>query len=170
LYGNWIKILGLNQVRKEKEKQRRQPLENVRNQREGKKATTEDEEETRDPEEESSTIELREEKLSRERKGATQSTKVLKSRKNEDNSSNQEKVSNKPNTSNQNSQKLPTATLVEKKDMMIFGQRNQYLKTKCLFWGGKNLTQLNEEKTFNWDLELVQCNDKENGLNESNFE
>jgi hypothetical protein len=115
LYGNWIKILGLNQVRKEKEKQRRQPLENVRNQREGKKATTEDEEETRDPEEESSTIELREEKLSRERKGETQSTKVVKSRKNEDNSSNQEKVSNKPNTSNQNSQELPTATQVKKK-------------------------------------------------------
>ena len=45
-------ILSLNQVRKEKEKKRKQHLEDVRNQREGKKATTEDEE--------SSTIELRE--------------------------------------------------------------------------------------------------------------
>jgi hypothetical protein len=43
LYGNWIKILGLNQVRKEKEKQRRQHLEDVRNQREEEKATTEGE-------------------------------------------------------------------------------------------------------------------------------
>ena len=33
LYGNLIKILGLNQVRKEKEKQKRQHLEDVRNQR-----------------------------------------------------------------------------------------------------------------------------------------
>ena len=93
LYRNWIKILGLNQVRKKK--QRRQHLEDVRNQREGVKATTEDEEETRDPEKESSTIELRVEKLSGEREGETQPSKVVKSRKNEDKSSNQEKVSNK---------------------------------------------------------------------------
>jgi hypothetical protein len=45
LYRNWIKILGLNQVKKEKEKQRRQHLEDVRNQKEGEKATTQDEEE-----------------------------------------------------------------------------------------------------------------------------
>ncbi len=25
-----------------------------------------------------------------------------------------------------------------------------------MFWGRKNLTRLNEEKTFNWNLELVQ--------------
>jgi hypothetical protein len=50
--------------------------------------TTEDEEETRDPEEESSTIELREEKLSGEREGETQPSKVVKSRKNKDKSSN----------------------------------------------------------------------------------
>jgi hypothetical protein len=35
-----------------------------------------------------------------------------------------------------------------------------------LFWGGKNLTQLNEEKTFNRDMEL----DNENGLQESIFD
>ncbi len=115
MYGNWIKILGLNQVRKEKEKQRRQHLEDVRTQREGEKATTEDEEETRVPEEKSSTIELREEKLSGGRKGETQPSKVVKQRKNKDKSSNQEKVSNKPNTSNRNSQELATATQVEKK-------------------------------------------------------
>ncbi len=39
---------------------------------------------------------------------------------------------------------------------MIIWQRNQYLQTKGLFWGGKNLTQLYEEKTFNWDLECVK--------------
>ena len=50
LYRNWIKILGLNQVRKEKAKQRRQHLEDVRNQREEEKATTEGEEKTCDPE------------------------------------------------------------------------------------------------------------------------
>jgi hypothetical protein len=53
LYENWIKILGLNQVRKEKEKQRRQHLEDVRNQKEGEKATTQDEEENVEWEEES---------------------------------------------------------------------------------------------------------------------
>jgi hypothetical protein len=60
-------------------------------------------------------MELREEKLSGERKEETQPSKVAKQRKNEDKSSNQEKVLNKPNTSNQNSQKLATATQVEKK-------------------------------------------------------
>ncbi len=59
---------------------------------------------------------------------------------------------------------------LKRKEMMILGQRNQYLKTKGLFQGGKNLTQLNEEKTFNRDLEFVQWNDSENGLSESNFE
>jgi NAD(P)H-nitrite reductase large subunit len=53
LYGNWIKILGLNQVRKEKEKQRRQHLEDVRNQRERENATTQDEEENVEQEKES---------------------------------------------------------------------------------------------------------------------
>ncbi len=80
MYGNWIKILGLNQVRKEKEKQRRQHLEDVRNQREAEKATTEDEEENRVPEEKSSTMELREEKLSGGRKEETQTSKVAKNK------------------------------------------------------------------------------------------
>ena len=43
-------------------------------------------------------------------------------------------------------------------------QRNQYLEQNDLFWGRKNLTRLNEEKTFNRNLELVQRNDNENGL------
>jgi hypothetical protein len=42
------------------------------------------------------------------------------------------------------------------KEMMIIWQRNQYLQTKGLFWGGKNLTQLYEEKTFNWDCKTVK--------------
>ena len=48
LYRNWI--LDLNQVSKEKKKQRRQHIEDVKNQKDGEKATTE--KETRDPEEE----------------------------------------------------------------------------------------------------------------------
>jgi hypothetical protein len=48
-----IKILVQNQVRKEKEKQRGQHLEDVRNQKEGEKATTQDEEENVEREEES---------------------------------------------------------------------------------------------------------------------
>ena len=39
---------------------------------------------------------------------------------------------------------------------MIIWQRNQYLQTTGLFWGGKNLTQLYEEKTFNWDCKTVK--------------
>jgi hypothetical protein len=42
--------------------------------------------------------------------------------------------------------------MLKRKEMIILGQRNKYLKTKGLFWGGKNLTQQNEEKTLNWDL------------------
>jgi hypothetical protein len=57
LYGNWIKILSLNQVRKKRKVKR---MSETR-----EKATSEDKEETLDPEEENSTIELREEKLSR---------------------------------------------------------------------------------------------------------
>ena len=49
-------------------------------------------------------------------------------------------------------------------------QRNQYLEQNDLFWGRKNLTRLNEEKTFNRNLELVQRNDNENGLPQSSFE
>ena len=74
LYGNWIKILGLNQVKKEKKQQRRQHFEDVRNQRKGEKALTEDEKETCDPKKES------EEK--------TQRSKVVTPRKNEDKLSN----------------------------------------------------------------------------------
>ncbi len=70
----------------------RQHLEDVRKQREGEKATTEDEEETCVAEEKSSTQELREEKLSGGRKEETQPSKVAKQRINEDKSSNQEKV------------------------------------------------------------------------------
>jgi hypothetical protein len=63
LYRNWIKILGLNQVRKEKKKQRRQHLEDVRNQKEREKATTQDEEENVEREEESLPENLRGKRL-----------------------------------------------------------------------------------------------------------
>jgi hypothetical protein len=45
LNGNWIKILDLNKIRKEKEMQRKQHLEDVKMQRD--KTTTESEEEKR---------------------------------------------------------------------------------------------------------------------------
>jgi hypothetical protein len=45
LNGNWIKILDLNKIRKEKEMQRKQHLEDVKKQRD--KTTTESEEEKR---------------------------------------------------------------------------------------------------------------------------
>ncbi len=43
MFGNWIKILDLNKVRKEKEMQRKQHLENIKKQRD--KTTTDNEEE-----------------------------------------------------------------------------------------------------------------------------
>jgi hypothetical protein len=63
LYGNWIKILGLNQVKIEKEKQRRQHLEDVRNQKEEEKATTQVEEEHVERKEESLPVNLRGKRL-----------------------------------------------------------------------------------------------------------
>ena len=45
------------------------------------------------------------------------------------------------------SQELATASQVKKKKMILM-QKYQYLKTKSLFSGGKNLTKLNKEKTF----------------------
>jgi hypothetical protein len=65
-------------------------------------------------------------------------------------------------TKNHKNRKIPLNLQREKK--MTKRQRNQYLEQNALFWGRKNLTQLNEEKTFNWNLELVQRNDNENGL------
>jgi len=109
-------------------------------------------------------MDLREEKLSGERKEETQPSKVAKQRKNEEKSSNQEKVSNKPNTSNQNSKELATATQVGKKKNDDIGAKKSIPQNKSWFWGGKNLTWLNEEKTFFRNLELVQWNDNENGL------
>jgi hypothetical protein len=139
LYENWIKILDLNQIKKEKEKQRRQHLEDVRNQREGEKATTEDEEETFVPEEKSSSMEPREKKLSGERKEETQPSKVAKQRKNEDKSSNQEKDSNKPNTSNRKSKELTTATQVDKKKDNDIGAKKSISQNKRFVPGRKKL-------------------------------
>jgi hypothetical protein len=65
-------------------------------------------------------------------------------------------------TKNHINWKIPLNLEREKK--MTKKQRNQYLEQNDLFWGRKNLTLLNEEKTFNRNLELVQRNDNENGL------
>jgi TPP-dependent pyruvate/acetoin dehydrogenase alpha subunit len=65
-------------------------------------------------------------------------------------------------TKNHKNWKIPLNLKREKK--MTKKQRNQYLEQNDLFWGRKNLTRLNEEKTFNRNLELVQRKDNENGL------
>ena len=106
LYGNWIKILGLNQVRKEKEKQRRQHLEDVRNQKEGEKATTQDEEENVEREEESLPENLRGKRLPTDSEEQPQPSRFEKPRENQEKSSNQEKAGQNSKTSNQKSQEL----------------------------------------------------------------
>ena len=154
-------------LKRKKEKQRRQHLEDVRNQKEGEKATTQDEEENVEREEESLPENLRGKRLPTDSEEQPQPSRVEKPRKNQEKSSNQEKAGQNSKTSNQKSQELENTTESEKKkedDKKTKKSIPQYLKTKGLFWGGKNLTRLNEEKTFNRNLELVQRNDNENGL------
>jgi len=78
-----------------------------------------------DPEKESSAIELRVEKLSGEREGETQPLKVVKSRKNEDQTKKKSQTSKIQATKTHKSWQLPLK--LKRKKMIILKQRNQYL-------------------------------------------
>ena len=139
LYGNWIKILGLNQVRKEKEKQRRQHLEDVRNQKEGEKATTQDEEENVEPEEESLPENLRGKRLPTDSEEQPQPSRVEKPRENQEKSANQEKAGQNSKTSNQKSQELENTTESEKRKEDDKKTEKSIPRTKRFVLGKKKL-------------------------------